>query len=221
MNKLINWLIGIWMYVISAIAGGIGGYLLVRWGDISTQKRLTCFFVIALVLHVLEEWVWPAGLHYIHNLARDSHTLDRYPMNQFSDMITNFVAVMIGLCTIWKFGDHPVAGITIAFFGILEVVAHTRLGVVGYKALHSNGLNFPYSPGLATSVFGFLIVSVFMFADLGMRGDIKPGSILCGILCLICVLVILVLIPENGLKDPNTPYAFRSNGFYEKYLKKD
>ncbi|MGN0162392.1 MAG: HXXEE domain-containing protein [Candidatus Ornithomonoglobus sp.] len=218
MNLFVEWLIKIWLYVISGVTGAMICYLIVKKKTISTQKRLICFFIIALTLHVLEEWVWPAGLHYIHNLSKGSTFPNDYPMNQFADMITNSVAVLIALGVLWKLSENAVAGFTITLFGFSEAVAHIRLGIIGYQQFHSAGLNFPYSPGLATAIFGFLIISILLTADLVKRKQLNLKTILGAIASLIIVIVILVVIPENGLKDMDTPYVFPNAGFYEQFL---
>lgn len=48
--------------------------------------------------------------------------------------------------------------------------------------------------------------------------DLDGALLIHSVACLIIVMAILVLIPENGLKDVNTPYAFSSAGFYDKYI---
>lgn len=218
MNPIVEWLIKIWLYVLAGVAGGMVCYLALNWKSSSKQKKLTCFFIIALVLHVLEEWVWPAGLHYIHNLSMGSVAPNCFPMNQFADMITNSVAVLMALCVLWKFSENAIARFTLALFGIAEAVAHIRLGIISLQHFHSAGLNFLYSPGLVTAIFGFLVVSILLIVDLSKRKQLNVKKALCSVGCLIVAMAILVLIPENGLKDTDTPYAFPSAGFYEQFL---
>lgn len=218
MNPVIEWMIDVWLYVLAGIAGGIVCYFICKRKEMSMQKQLTCFFILALVFHVLEEWVYPAGLHYIHNLSMNSPDPNCYPMNQFSDMITNFVAVIIALGVLWKFSENAIAGFTLAFFCIAEAVAHIRLSIIAILNFHDAGMNIPYSPGLVTVIFGFLIVSVFLLRDLKKRKEVKGKSIFYAVLCLLAVMALLVLIPENGLKDMETPYRFPTAGYYQKYL---
>lgn len=120
MNVLIIWAIRLWLYVIGGIAGGILCYLVLKRKNISKQKSLVGVFIISLALHILEEWVCPAGLHYIHNLSMNSPYPNCYPMNQYSDMITNFVAILMSLAVFWKFSENPIAGLTISLFGVGE-----------------------------------------------------------------------------------------------------
>ncbi|MFV0519230.1 MAG: HXXEE domain-containing protein, partial [Lachnospirales bacterium] len=63
-----------------------------------TKINILCTLaVIVLVLHVIEEWVLPGGLHYSYNISHGSNVLGRYPMNRLTDMITNFGGVLFGL----------------------------------------------------------------------------------------------------------------------------
>lgn len=139
-------------------------------------------------------------------------------MNQFADMITNTAAVIISLIVLWKCPNNRIAGMTMALFGINEACAHTRLDIIAYQKFHDDGLNFPYSPGLAKAVFGFLVVAILLIRNLAKRHAVSVKSFLLVIVCLPVVMAIIVLIPENGLKDMNTPYAFPSAGFCEPYL---
>ncbi len=64
METIINAWLSIWIYVIL----GIGVFLLVKlyknrmiWDKLNILCTLA---IIVLVLHVIEEWVLPGGLHY-------------------------------------------------------------------------------------------------------------------------------------------------------------
>lgn len=99
-----GWL-SIWLYVMAAI-GIILGVLVwknkKKWSPINILCTLA---IIVLVLHVIEEWVLPGGLHYSYNIAHGSTLLSRYPMNRLTDMITNFGAVVVGciVLKVWGF----------------------------------------------------------------------------------------------------------------------
>ena len=54
--------------------------------------------------------------------------------------------------------------------------------------------------------------------DLVKRKALNGKTVLYSVISLVIVMVILVLIPENGLKDMDTPYVFPDAGFYEQFL---
>lgn len=220
MYSIAEWFIHIWLYAISGVTGGMICYLAIKWRKISTQKKLLGLFTIAITLHILEEWVWPAGLAYIHNLWLNSPRPSAYPMNQFSDMITNSLAVIIMLLVMWKLSENAVAGLTAALFGIGEACAHTQLGIVSVQKFHKQGLLFPYSPGLATAIFGFLVIAILLIVNLKKQKQLHWTTFGLAIISLIVIMLILVVIPEGGLKDLHTRYAFPSAGFYQQFINK-
>ena len=74
-----GWL-SVWLYVMAAIAVVLG-YQVIK--NRKTQSKLNIFCtlaIIVLVLHVIEEWVLPGGLHYSYNIAHGSELLSKYPM---------------------------------------------------------------------------------------------------------------------------------------------
>ena len=64
MEAIIQGWLSIWLYVIAAIAVVLGVLI---WKNRNTWSKLNilcALAIIVLVLHVLEEWVLPGGLHY-------------------------------------------------------------------------------------------------------------------------------------------------------------
>lgn len=77
-------------------------------------------------------------------------------MNRLTDMITNFGGVILG-CIVLKFwGFCKPAGIAVMLFSAFEVVIHIVIGITSMKTFGDYGMNTLYSPGLITSLFGFL-----------------------------------------------------------------
>lgn len=86
MEKIIKKWLSIWIYVIIFISGIIIGALLSNWNVWSIQTKIFAFATALLPIHVLEEWHFPGGFHYMYNIMKNSDMPDRYPMNQLSDM---------------------------------------------------------------------------------------------------------------------------------------
>ncbi|MGJ1484234.1 HXXEE domain-containing protein [Sphingobacterium multivorum] len=217
-NGVVQFFLDIWLLLISAAAGAVGYYLYAGWNTISLRKKLCGFSIIVLVLHVLEEWVYPSGLYYIHNVWLQSPEPTRYPMNQFSDMITNFFALVIAIFVFWKWNDKAVTALTLVLFCFLEVASHTQLGFLAVSKFSSAGMSVPYSPGLATSLFGFLPIGIGFIVSLKKEKDFTIAKTFWALLILIFLIVMLILIPEIGMKDLNTPYNFPNNGYYDRYI---
>lgn len=218
MEALIQGWLTIWLYVMA----GIGIYLSVvvwknrrSWDNINILCTLA---VIVLVLHVLEEWVLPGGLHYSYNIDHGSAILSRYPMNRLTDMITNFGGVLLG-CIVLKFwGFRKPAGIAVMLFSGFEVVIHIVIGITSLRTFGVYGMNTLYSPGLVTSLFGFLPITIGLACYLFQkknRATIKQWILAVAVMFGFCLL--LINLPEMLLGDENSPYAFTDRGYYEQY----
>lgn len=218
MEALIQGWLTIWLYVMA----GIGIYLSVvvwknrrSWDNINILCTLA---VIVLVLHVLEEWVLPGGLHYSYNIDHGSAILSRYPMNRLTDMITNFGGVLLG-CIVLKFwGFRKPAGIAVMMFSGFEVVIHIVIGITSLRTFGVYGMNTLYSPGLVTSLFGFLPITIGLACYLFQkknRATIKQWILAVAVMFGFCLL--LINLPEMLLGDENSPYAFTDRGYYEQY----
>lgn len=218
MEILIQGWLSIWLYVMA----GIGIYLSVvvwknrrSWDSINILCTLA---VIVLVLHVLEEWVLPGGLHYSYNIDHGSAILSRYPMNRLTDMITNFGGVLLG-CIVLKFwGFRKPAGIAVMLFSGFEVVIHIVIGITSLRTFGVYGMNTLYSPGLVTSLFGFLPITIglahYLFQKKN-RATVKQWGLAVAVMFGFCFL--LINLPEMLLGDENSPYAFTERGYYEQY----
>lgn len=220
MEFMINLWLSVWLYVMA----GIGIFLSVKvwknrkiWDTVNIMCTLA---VIVLVLHVIEEWVFPGGLHYSYNFSHGSYDLARYPMNRLTDMITNFGGVILG-CIVLKFwGFRKPAGIAVMLFSAFEVVIHTVIGVNSLRTFGAYGMQILYSPGLITSLFGFLPISVklgiYLFKKEN-RASFKQWAISVTVMFGFCFL--LINLPEKILASENSPYAFTHRGYYERYAK--
>lgn len=218
MKIIINVCLAIWLYIIA----GIGVYLSVlvfknrkKW---DTVNLLCTLAIIVLVLHVLEEWVFPGGLHYSYNIDHGSDVLSRYPMNRLTDMITNFGGVLLGCVVLkfWKF--RKPAGIAVMLFSAFEVVIHVVIGITSLKTFGDYGMNTLYSPGLVTSLFGFLPVTIGLAVHLFKkenRPSLKQWILAVTVMFGFCFLLINLL--EKILGDKESPYAFTNRGYYEQY----
>lgn len=206
-----------WLYIMVGIGIFTAIWLAVHWKKTDWLNRLGAIAIIVLVLHVIEEWVLPGGFHYIYNVG--SATPDRYPMNQLSDMITNFGAAIVGLIVLLKFGFNKASGIAISIFSLFETVIHIVLAAKSLNAFSSAGQTTFYAPGLMTGIFCFLPLAVTYILFFVFNKD-KPKikSWAGGLLALAVLSFLLVNLPEMLLKNENSPYVFTYHGWYEQFI---
>lgn len=218
METLINAWLSIWLYVLTGI-GIVLGFLVYRnrktWSKLDIYGALV---IIVLVLHVLEEWVLPGGLHYTYNIANGGTVLSTFPMNRLTDMITNFGAVILG-CIVLKFwGFKKPAGITLLLFCCMEVFMHIAIGIQDLNIFREYGMNTVYSPGIITSLFGFLPVGILLAIEL-FKAKPRPTILhwIIGIVATVALAFLLINLPEMLLGTEDSPYKFTNRGYYEQY----
>lgn len=219
MEALMQGWLSIWLYVMAAIGIVLGVLIWKNRKTWSALNILCTLAIIVLILHVIEEWVLPGGLHYSYNINHGSEYLSRYPMNRLTDMITNFGAVVIGCIVLKVWGFRKPAGIAIMLFSAFEVIMHISIGIQDMKIFGEYGMNTMYSPGLITSLFGFLPVCVGLAIHLFKKKENWP-KLTQWIMAIAATAVLgflLINLPEMVLSSENTPYEFTDRGFYEQY----
>jgi hypothetical protein len=222
METLIQGWLSVWLYVMAWIAIVLGALIWKNRGTWSKTNILCTLAIIVLVLHVLEEWVLPGGLHYSYNITNGGTVLSCYPMNRLTDMITNFGGVVLG-CVILKFwGFKKPAGISVMLFSFAEFVMHFAIGIQDMGRFGKYGMNILYSPGLITAMFGFLPIAIGLAIEL-FKPSAKPRPTvlqwIMGVAAMFAFAFLLISLPEMLLKDENSPYKFKDRGFYEQYSK--
>lgn len=219
METILQGWLTVWLYVMAAIGIVLGVQIYKNrktWDNINIFCTLA---VIVLVLHVLEEWVFPGGLHYSYNIDHGSTILSRYPMNRLTDMITNFGGVILG-CIVLKFwGFRKPAGVAVMLFSGFEVVIHIVIGITSLKTFGEYGMNTLYSPGLVTSLFGFLPVVIGLARELFFSGKQRPTAKqwVMAVAAMFFFCFLLINLPEMVLGEENSPYAFTDRGYYERF----
>lgn len=217
MKKITKIWLSCWLYVIVMIAGVILGFLISNrqvW-DIGT--KLFAFATILLPLHVLEEWHFPGGFHTMYNLMKGSDMPDRYPMNQLSDMWTNFIGVIFG-CAVLIVGVNPVFLIMQAFLCCAELFGHISGGIFAYKCFRSKGKKTIYNPGLFTTLFGYLPIAVGLVVCLLTVDKPTLWQIPVALVCSVALGAFSLKVIESICKGKDTPYAYTwGDGYFGKY----
>lgn len=212
-----------WIYFGCIISIVMYFCILINWNVWDTGLKILGGIAILIPVHVLEEWIFPGGFHYQYNIAMyHSKHPQCYPMNRLSDMYTNLVTtIMYVLLVILCLGNGGkvyagmVLGTTI--FCMLELIGHTYMGIRMYARFKNRGKKTIYGPGSITAYWGFVplgVISLYWLAEQSITS--YDWLLAFGLLAFIAV--ICIAIPEGLLKKENSPYAFETYGYYEKYV---
>lgn len=219
METIIQFWLSIWLYVMAAIAIVLSVKIYRNKNNWDKINILCTLAIVVLVLHVLEEWVLPGGLHYSYNIAHGSTLLSNYPMNRLTDMITNFGGVVLGCVVLRFWGFKKPAGIAIMLFSAFEVGMHVAIGIQDMGIFGEYGMNTMYSPGIVTSLFGFLPVCILLAKELFFTKEKKPTfkQWVMAIVATAVFAFLLISLPEKVLGKQDSPYEFTNRGYYEQF----
>jgi hypothetical protein len=219
MNKAVEAWLKIWLYVMAAAGALLLIILTAYWARFDWIARLIFMTTIVLVMHVWEEWRYPAGFAYMYNTIFNSERPDRYPMNQLTDMITNFGALLVFSGGLILFGGALWIGTAMFLFCLMEVFGHTAFGIKMKNKFRDKGKRTVYNPGYATTMLGFLPIAAGFWYWLMANQMATWIDWLAGLGVSILVFLALIVLPEALFRDEDSPYAF--TGLYEfGYFKK-
>ncbi len=217
MKKLGKLWLDLWLYLMIMVSGIIIGVLVCNWQVWESQQKLFAVATALLPFHVLEEWHFPGGFHTMYNLMAKSHCPDRYPMNRMSDMWTNLIGVFFG-CVVLIVGVNPFFCVMQLFLCCAEVFGHFSGGVFLYRKFHSKGKRTIYSPGMMTTIFGYLPIAVGIIISFFTQSAPTLTEFVLAIVCGMVLGGISLNLPEKMLKDENTPYGYTwGDGYLTKY----
>ena len=86
-----------------------------------------------------------------------------------------------------------------------------------YRRYKSKGKKTIYGPGTATAYICFAALMVWGIMLLQER-TLAGMDWFQGIGLLVALLIILIVIPERSLGSMDSPYDFKSAGYFEKFL---
>lgn len=104
-------------------------------------------------------------------------------------------------------------------FSAFEIVIHIIIGSTSMKTFGEYGMNTLYSPGLVTSLFGFLPIVIGLGKELFFNGKKRPTlkQWIMAVFAMFGFCFLLINLPEMLLGDDDSPYAFADRGYYEQY----
>ncbi len=207
-----------WLYVMLIMGVVLAVQLIIKWKDWDILRKLGAFTVLVLVFHVWEEWVMPGGFHYFYNIASDAVLRDRYPMNELTDMITNFGGALIWFVLVQTNKYERKMSFGVMLFSFAEVAIHL-LGASSSRALlFENGIYSPfYTPGMVTALVCWLPLAIAYIVYF-VKTRVKISDVVGGAVILVVLSMLLIVMPENLLKSEDTPYVYNDAGWYEQFI---
>jgi len=214
-TDFIHWWLSVWIWVSTAIGAVFAIYIIRNWSRWIWRERLVAIFAVWIVPHVWEEWIFPGGFHYLYNFLSGSPTLDRYPMNELTDMLTNFGLLILGVVLAIGWRRNLSVAIAAMLFSGVEVLAHTGSAFLSLNKFAETGQTIWYNPGFVTMVVGYLPLLIG-FIVCFVRDEPRPNwKQWLGGIGMLAILLLLVFGPEAVLKDPQSPYPFPDSGYYD------
>ncbi|MGN0708619.1 MAG: HXXEE domain-containing protein [Anaerovoracaceae bacterium] len=211
-----------WLYVIIGIAGVIFGLTVANWNKWDPQTRIYALSAVLLPLHVMEEWHFPGGFHTMYNMmaGTDPKKADRYPMNQLSDMWTNFIGVIFS-CAVLVTGVRPLFLLMELFICFAEIYGHTSGGIFLYRRFKDKGKKTIYSPGFATMILGYVPVAIAIIISFFTVKAPEIWEIVLAIPCSMGLGFLSLPFTEKICRDEDTPYGYTwGNGYLARFLGK-
>jgi hypothetical protein len=190
-----NWFrVGFLVFVAMAFCG----LLFLR--SMGTVQTLLYASLMALLLHQFEEYQFPGGGPVVINryfYGADEQLFRHYPGNWNSSMIVNLLSYVFYALAL-AFPDLAWLGMATMFFDLYQVLGH---GIQMNVKMHTW-----YNPGMATSVFLFLPISVAYISVTAGQGLIAGIQWLYAVLAFIGIALCSVVAPVQLLKRKDSPY---------------
>lgn len=206
-----------WIYCMTVMSVILTVQLIIHWKEWNITRKLGAFTVLVLTFHVWEEWIIPGGFHYYYNISSAAELRDLYPMNELTDMITNFGGAIIWFILVQINKYERKMSFAILLFSYAEVAIHILGATSSQSILIEHGIYSGfYGPGLITALVCWLPLGI-AYTVYFVKTRIKWKEILGGVITLVALSILLITIPETLLKSEDTPYVFENAGWYEQW----
>lgn len=211
-----EFLFNAWLYLAFGLAGGILALTISKWKETTMTQKLLSFTLVGLVCHMFEERIFPAGFAYIFNIAMGNGM-----QNQLGVLIGNPMVLILLTILYFKFNNKVQSTILVAFVGIMESALHIFMGITSMQLFET--YNFPYSPGLFTSIFFLLPISILAIKEIvknhkeSFSKEKRLKTIGLSFLYLFIMAFGCILLPQI-LTGSFTQFNYLDNGIYEQFL---
>lgn len=165
--------------------------------SLSSYKILLLASLMSLPLHQFEEYALPGGGPLVINKVFWGEKKDfmNYPGNWNSIMIVNLSAYIFYIAA-FLLSHVYWLGLSIMLFNLFQVLGH------GLE-MNIKGKTW-YNPGMATSIFLFLPVSVLYIREIA--DFLSVYTVLLSMAAIFVIVIVTVIMPVQGLKNRNSPY---------------
>ena len=186
--------------IIPALAAII--YLITGWNNLDFLVKVNLLSFIAILVHQFEEYSLPGGEPAIMNIVlQGSDMPDRYPLNQFSAMLTNVLVTYIVYLLPVFFPNIIWLGISPILMGVSQFIVHGIITNIKMKSF--------YNPGLGAVVFLHFPLAYYYINCITTNNLATSKDWLFGVIYLILIAGMIV----NGLTykllpNKNTKYFF-------------
>jgi len=184
------------------VAIGASVCLVVFWGQLNMLVRLQLISFIAILFHQFEEYGFPGGEPAIMNIAlQNSDIPDRYPLNQFSAMLTN-VLITYTVYLLPIFLPHVIwLGLTPMLLGFSQFYVHGIMTNIKMKSI--------YNPGLGAVVFLHFPVGIYYINYIVSNGLVSGRDWLISIVYMLLVAGLVIgALTYKLLPNRDTKYVF-------------
>lgn len=189
-------------YRIGLIAfAALSFYMIFRGnGSLSDIQKILIASLMALPLHQFEEYEIPGGGPIVINRAYygEEKLYRKYPGNWNSVMIVNLSAYVFYILAV-AFPNMIWLGIATMLFNLFQVLGHGIQMNIKLKTW--------YNPGLATSLFLFLPISIYYFYYILNHCSVSGKDWLYGVLVMVLILIATVITPVQSLKNKESKYV--------------
>lgn len=220
MNRFARFWLSAWLYFMVLASGVIVGITISKWDLWGLQEKLFAAATALLPFHVLEEWYFPGDFHTMYNLMARSNCPDRYPMNQMSDMFTNLIGMVFG-CLVLIVGVSPFFCVMQLFLCCAEVFGHFSGGIFLYRKFKYCGKRTIYSPGMATTVFGYIPIGVGIIVSFVTQTAPTALQFILAAASGVALGGAALNLPEKLFKRENTPYGYTWGGYLNKFSREE
>lgn len=167
--------------------------------EMDTTQRILLLSLMALPLHQYEEYALPGGGPAVINryFYGEAENYRRYPGNWNSIMVVNLSAYVFYILAL-AFPQLTWLGMATMFFNLYQVLGH---------CLQMNiKMGTWYNPGMATSAFLFLPISVCYIAVVTGDGRMSSTDWALAVICFALIAAASVALPVQLLKRTDSPY---------------
>lgn len=219
MSLLDKWCTWPWKLAVYLIGAASLIFLIANWPALSDAERIAWILVVGIAAHVFEENTLPGGFFYQNNLGFGSKEPLVYPQNRMTNMVTNLGAEIVFVLIAVNANSLGAIAVTVAvFFGIVELVNHTRQGMAMRRHLNGEGKKTIYGPGELTSLLILFPNAIWGIAWL-CTNPFAWFQVIAGIGICVGIAICLILIPfAINLRVKSKRFAFKDAGYYDAFI---